>query len=225
MWKDIKTLKEKQEHIKNILNKGLCSSLKNERIEDYNDCMEAFKLHKDKTKLKGVIDICIISNKRNFRYYEFNLIKEDGSIIDISYRECFKKTSNEQDISFNLNTALRVAIESQIEYFKKNVENWKCDLCNSNDDIQIDHIILFKNLKENFLKNEINIPTIFENDYYNRAKFKEEDKEFENRWCEFHKNNSKLRTLCKQCNLTRKKTTFGIEKEKIKIKNPFINDD
>jgi len=222
MWKELKTLTAKKEHFKTILNKGLCSSLKNERLEHFIDCMEAFKLHPDNTKMEEVVDICIVSNKRNMTYYEFNLIKEDGSIIDISYRECFKKTSKEQDIAFNLNSALRVAIEPQIEYFKKNVKNWKCDLCSSNVDIQIDHITIFKDLKEEFLKNEINIPNIFGNDCYNRAKFKEDDKDFENRWCEYHKKNAKLRVLCKDCNLTRKKNGYIQQK---KIKNPFIEDD
>jgi hypothetical protein len=221
MLKDFKTLTKKTEYFKTILNRGLCSSLKNERVEDFNDCMEAFKLHPDNTKLEGVIDICIISNKRNMSYYEFNLIKEDGSIIDISYRECFKKRTKEQEIAFNLNSALRVAIEPQINDFKKNIKNWKCDLCNSNVDIQIDHIILFKKLKEDFLrsltaKNE-NIPNIYENDYYNRIIFTNKDKDFENRWCQYHKNNAKLRTLCKDCNLTK-------NQEK-KIKNLFIEDD
>jgi len=225
MWKDFKTLKSKQEYFKNILNKGLCSSLKNERIEDFNDCMEAFKLHSDNTKLEGVIDICIVSNKKSMLYYEFNLIKEDGSIIDISYRECFKKRTKEQEIAFNLNSALRVAIEPQIEDFKKNIKIWKCNLCNSNVDIQIDHITLFKNLKEDFLNNNlINIPNMYEKDYYNRSIFRNKDKDIENRWCEYHKNNAKLRTLCKECNLTRKKTTFNIKKETIKLINPFIED-
>jgi hypothetical protein len=223
MWKELRTLKAKEEYFKTILNKGLCSSLKNERLEDFNDCMEAFKLHPDNTKLEGVIDICIISNKRNMLYYEFNLIKEDGSINDISYRECFKKRTREQEIAFNLNSALRVAIEPQINNFKKNIKNWKCDLCNSNIDIQIDHITLFKDLSKDFLKNEImSIPNTYEKDYYNRPTFKEEDNDFESRWCEYHRKNAKLRTLCKDCNLTRKKN--GNIQEK-KIRNLFINDD
>lgn len=76
---------------------------------------------------------------------------------------------------------------------------------NKTNDIHIDHIILFKELTDNFLKNKINILTDFDDNYYNGSMFK--DKEFANEWFKYHLKHAKLRPLCKCCNLTRRKKT------------------
>ena len=60
--------------------------------EDFNDFMELFKNHPEyETKLKNVVDLCIIHNKKNKKYFEINLIKQDGSLEDISYLRCINK--------------------------------------------------------------------------------------------------------------------------------------
>ena len=187
------------------LNKGLCRSLKDERNEDFIDFMELFKYHPESdTKLRDVIDICIISNKKNKKYFELNLIKSNGEIEDISYRCCI----NERNNTFNLNRALRYAIEPQIQDFRYKNE-MKCSFCNSIDNVHIDHIIMFKNLVKEFLKlNSKSIPTDFDDKEYNGSKFKLKDKQFEEDWFIYHKNNAKLRCLCSKCNLSRKHDIF-----------------
>jgi len=202
MQKQFKTKKEKQKYFSNLLNKGLCDSLKNKRLDDYNDFIELFKNHPDyPNKLEEVVDICIVKNKLNNKAFELNLIKKDGTYDDISYIICISK----RNPYYDLNVALRNAIKNQILDFKNTIKKYECEFCGSNKEIQIDHEILFKKLTTEFLKTEQKIPNLFTKNYSNETKFRQEDKNFENRWFEYHKNNSKLRQLCKKCNLTRSK--------------------
>ena len=187
------------DYYKSKLNKGLSPSLKTEREDDFNDFMELFKNHPEyDTKLKDVVDLCIIRNKRNFKYFEINLIRADGTREDISYRCCI----NSRPTNYNINSALRYAIEPQIKAFRNSSE-LVCEFCKSIEDIQIDHIITFKDLTDCFLKNRKDIPTLFDDNDYNSCKFKLEDKRFENEWYIYHQNNAKLRCLCRKCNLAR----------------------
>ena len=76
------------------LNKGLCRSLMEERNEDFKDFIELFKYHPESdTKLRDVIDICIVSNERIKKYFELNLMKSNGEIEDISW-SCLGSTEH-----------------------------------------------------------------------------------------------------------------------------------
>ena len=192
---------QKTNYFKIRLNKGLCKSLKTERNEDFLDFMELFKNHPDHdTKIQDVKDLSIIHNKRNSKYFEINLIKSNGIVEDISYRCCI----NERNAYYNLNSALRYAIEPQIQEFRDKTR-LICSSCNSTENIQIDHIIMFKTLVSEFLKTFKDIPTDFDDNEYNGCKFKKDDNEFENKWCHFHKSNAQLQCLCLKCNLTKSK--------------------
>ena len=194
---------DKIKHYQQILNKGVCKSLLNEREEDYKELVELFKNHPEYPyKLRDLKDVCIVRNKRNSKYYEFNLIRNDATTEDISYRSCI----NERNINKNLYDAMRDCIDPQIQSFRKN-NIMKCEFCNETNDIHIDHIILFKELTDNFLKNKNKIPTDFDDNNYNGAMFKDKDTEFAEEWYNYHLENAQLRPLCKCCNLTRIKTT------------------
>lgn len=191
----------KTNYFKAKLRKGLCKSLKVERNEDFIDFMELFKNHPDyQTKLKDVIDLTIVFNKRNHNFFEINLVKSNGDIEDISYRYCI----NERCENYNLNSALRYTIEPQILEFRK-TNILICEFCNSKENIHIDHIILFKILANNFLKTKKYIPIDFDDNEYNGCKFKKEDEDFKNEWFDYHKHNAKLRCLCSKCNSQRAK--------------------
>lgn len=185
------------------LNKGLCKSLKKERNDDFNDFMELFKFHPESDmKLLDVIDLCIVNNKRNSKFFEINLIRSNGQKEDISYRCCI----NKRNTNYNLNQALRYAIEPQIKEFRDKNKN-KCVLCGSTNNIQIDHIIMFKNLVNDFLKKTSRpIPNEYDDSDFNAAKFKLEDKELEEEWFIYHKKNATLRCLCSKCNYSRRHT-------------------
>jgi len=194
---------DKIKHYQQILNKGACKSLLQEREEDYKELVELFQNHPEYPyKLRDLKDICIVRNKRNSKYYEFNLIREDGTTEDISYRSCI----NERNINKNLYDAMRDCIDPQIQSFRKN-NIMKCELCDKTKDIHIDHVILFKELTDNFLKNKKHIPTDFDDNNYNGAMFRDINKDFANEWFKYHLENAQLRPLCKCCNLTREKTT------------------
>ena len=86
-----------------------------------------------------------------------------------------------------------------------------CEMCGSHQNIQIDHVILFKQLYDNFLlQNTLPVPTQFDDNYYNSAMFKVDDVEFNNSWYEYHKKHCILRCLCSKCNLTRNKKNKNI---------------
>lgn len=195
--------KEKLEYFKNILNKGLNDSLLNNRKQDYDELMELFKKHPEyPSKLKGVIDLKIITNIRNSKYYEFNLIKDNGSIEDISYRCCIYTRNSNLDF---LN-AMRNSIKPQIKEFRFMSKN-KCEFCGDTSNIHIDHIYLFKYLVLDFKKlfDQKDIPITFDDGIDNIAIFKKEDKDFSDSWYEYHKTHATLRPLCKRCNLSRSK--------------------
>ena len=194
--------KEQVEYFKNILNKGLSDSLLNERKQDFEELMELFTKHPDyPSKLEGVIDMKIIRNKRNSKYYEFNLIKDNGSIEDISYRCCINTRKSNHDF---LN-AMRNCIKAQIQDFKRTAKK-QCEFCKDTNNIHIDHIYMFKYLVCDFLTlfDETNVPTSFDNGIDNSAIFKQKDKKFSDTWYLYHKTNATLRPLCSKCNLSRK---------------------
>ncbi len=65
-----------------------------------------------------------------------------------SYISCIKKPSKDT----NLKNAMRYAISNQILEYKNSYEkdNLICETCNSKDEIQVDHVILFKQLYYDF---------------------------------------------------------------------------
>jgi hypothetical protein len=101
---------------------------------------------------------------------------------------------------------MRDCIDPQIQSFRKN-NIMKCELCDKTKDIHIDHVILFKELTDNFLKNKKHIPTDFDDNNYNGVMFRDINKDFADEWFKYHLENAQLRPLCKCCNLTREKTT------------------
>ncbi len=166
--------------------------------------MEIFKSHPNYPELfSNVVDVSIAYNKINpKKCYELQLIKSNKTSEAVSYRKCFQKSSTDN----SLKMAMRYAFKDQILDYRDSCDELICDFCRSEQNIQIDHVILFKNLYEDFLKeNTFKIPTSFDYTYYNSAKFKEFDKEFVNSWSNYHKKHAILRCLCNKCNQKRSK--------------------
>ena len=187
-----------------INNLGLCSSIKKKDELFYDELMEIFKLHPDYPGVcLNVVDVAIAYNKINpKKCYELQLIYDNKTSQPVSYRKCFVKTRKDNDLKH----AMRYAIVDQILEFKNNCDELICAICGSEDYIQVDHIILFKTLYDDFLQqNTLPIPTTFDNTYYNSAKFKDVDKEFVNSWSKYHKEHAILRCLCNKCNQSRSK--------------------
>lgn len=148
---------------------------------------------------------------RSFRnHIELNLLRVDGSKMDISWLTCVsgKPTS----IEANLKEAMRVAIEDQIDHFRKSEfePTKKCEECGNDlisiEDTHVDHEVHFQTLVKEFQAMYGPYPTIFDDESMtHRAKFKPSDAKFSESWKQFHKEKAKLRLLHVRCNLTRKK--------------------
>jgi len=197
------TQKAQFEYFGKILNKGLCSSLVTQRPNDYKEMMLLFTKHPDYPhKTRDVVDMNITQNTLNHKAFQFNLIRNDGTIEDISYRNCISKPQeNHKFIG-----AMRDYIKPQIKSFR-NLNEMKCQFCGETDNIHIDHIYMFKNLMIDFLLINPNKPTLFNENTDNQYVFRLEDvatHEYANKWYEYHKLNATLRPLCATCNLSRK---------------------
>ena len=112
----MKTKKEQLEYFKKMINNtGLCCSLKTHYPFVYEKLMELFLTHPDyPTKTVNVVDIAIIKNKINPKYFELQLIKSNRDTDNISYLACINKPNNTK----SLKEAMRFAIVSQILEFK-----------------------------------------------------------------------------------------------------------
>jgi hypothetical protein len=198
------TKKAQEEYYKKILNKGFSNSLVKERPKDYEDLMELFKKHPEyPDKIKDVVDIMVVKNKRNSRYYAFEIIKQNGTVEDISYTCCINPRKENHDFI----TAMRNSIQPQINDFRKKAKR-ECEICkNDNTEIHIDHIYMFKYLVNDFLAlvDKTEIPNEFDDHTDKTAIFKKKDIDFNNKWYTYHLNNATLRPLCAKCNLSRRK--------------------
>jgi len=195
------TQKAQFEYFGKILNKGLCSSLVTQRPNDYKEMMLLFTKHPEYPyKTRDVVDMNITQNTLNHKAFQFNLIRKDGTIEDISYRSCISKPQeNHKFIG-----AMRDCIKPQIKTFR-NLNEMKCEFCGETENIHIDHIYMFKNLMIDFLLINPNKPTLFNENSDNQHVFRVEDAKYANKWYEYHKLNATLRPLCAACNLCRKR--------------------
>ena len=202
---NIELMNRKLDYFKTKINEiGLCSSIKNEHNEFYNELMDMFKSHPNYSKLfLNVVDVSIAYNKINpIKCYELQLMKSNKTPEAVSYRKCFQKPTKNIDLKH----AMRYSIKNQILDYRDSCDELICEKCGSEQNIQIDHMILFKNLYDDFLsQNTLTIPTEFDNTYFNSAKFKNDDVEFKNSWDEYHKKHAILRCLCNKCNQKRSK--------------------
>ena len=195
------TQKAKIEYFKKILDKGVCSSLVKERPTDYREMMELFANHPEYPyKTRDVVDMNITRNTLNRTAFQFNLIRKNGEIEDISYRYCISKPRENHKFL----DAMRNCIKPQIWTFRNNLNDVKCELCKKTENIHIDHIYMFKNLVIDFLIINPDKPHVFNDSSDNTYVFRSEDVEYANKWYEYHKLNATLRPLCAKCNLTRK---------------------
>tara|TARA_R110002096_G_scaffold414849_1_gene616166 strand:- start:43 stop:726 length:684 start_codon:yes stop_codon:yes gene_type:complete len=211
--KIFKTKKEIEDHFKKGKDKfkGRTSLLENDE-ELMKDFFELSKHHDEfNNKTKGMIDIIIKDN--GFGHNAYFIIKENQTEdLDISYLHCVKminkKNVKEYLLKKNLTSAMRFAIYPQIQSFRLLHHIKECELCRNEHQIEVDHIILFMELKKDFLIiNKLPIPERFD-DHPTRffSVFKPDNKEFEKSWADYHKEHAQLRFLCQRCNRTRFKT-------------------
>lgn len=193
---------------------GITNDIKNHNIEAYK-YFTNFLLprHEDYyNKTKNMKNLGIQYNK--FKNYEMYVLNEDNSKNIFSWLHCCNQRSSKLD---DLSSAMRNTISSQIGQYKIHNKNLSCSFCNTKEDIHIDHITQFIELQKGFLEStDLLAPKQFNKNDFNSKIFKPEDEDFRREWFVFHLKHSKLRPLCKRCNVKRKKS-------KVKMKDIKIN--
>jgi hypothetical protein len=167
--------------------------------ERYNFLFEIINVHNEKDlKIGSGIEYFYFVNDK-YGNDQLRIMHTDGTDIECScsYSKITMKDKQQQ----KLNSALRHSINDQIQEFKENKE-LKCATCGDTDKCEVDHIIPFHILRDNFIKtfDPLRIPTEFNDDTTGKAIFKEKDLQFENEWQQYHRQNATYQILCKTCN-------------------------
>jgi hypothetical protein len=211
--KIFKTQKDCEIYTRKILTElGMTNSVKIKNEEYFNFLLLLCKRHPYYLeKLNKFVDFQIYQDALNKRGLALNIVNNDNTYTEISWRICISGKGKSQKTLFN--SALRQCISYQIKEFRDSSDLSYCRECNCSLNDKTPHIdhheIQFIKLVENFL--ELNKETIVIPVEYNKKNitfetlFKDEDiwigKLFEN----YHLQNATLRVLCETCNLTREK--------------------
>lgn len=181
---------------------------------DPNDPLwpELLKRHPNHVEKVGCgIDFFFVTqNKVNTKALQLNIQRIDGSIIDLSWRNCVDgKVKTQKQMLYD---AMRLAISDQTQSFKAGAvfeDRFQCQICGCHVDkthlAHVDHLISFKSIVEVFLKDKVAPCEFTDCRISHAAKFKDSDRQFEREWQEFHSVHASLRILCAKCNLSRSK--------------------
>ena len=191
---------------------GICNNIKEkypiyfnyfkELLENYPEKYEKDKIKKD--KIKNMINLKIDKNNK-YKTLTLFYTNDNENYDDVSYNKCIRNKKGLKEIKIDfLNKALRDIIEPQILDFKKKCNyDFECEFCkvrgSDSNEFHVDHITHFSILKNSFFKIYNLKP---ENITYDRVELYVilHDKQIEINWFNYHKDNCKLRILCKKCN-------------------------
>ena len=204
---DFDTNKELLEYtIRLIRQVGLCTSVKQTHPDIYTFFVSLFQRHpkKEEKEVSLITDISIRRFPKANPYqalaigdHTFFIIKNNGTEDTISWNTCVNGKIN--PIEKRLNWVMRHAIQQQIRDFKARNPN-PCEFCNATVNLTVDHIIKFKQLKDDFIILNPVYPTEFSKNELSQEVFRDEDKEYSELWQNYHYTNATLRILCKDCN-------------------------
>jgi hypothetical protein len=130
---------------------------------------------------------------RKFSGVSVRAVSREGESIDWSLRNAV--SGHLPGVHTQLTLAMRLAIRPQIVTFRNG--NRKCERCYSFEDIEIDHVVPFKELMQKFLSLNPH-PQVF---HYTASgwQFCREHAEYEKAWIEHHRKYCVLRPLCSGC--------------------------
>jgi len=211
--KTFKTQSECEQFSRKILTElGITESVKLKNEEYFKFLILLCKRHpRYVEKFNKFIDFQVYQDILNKRGLALNIINNDGTFTEISWKKCVTGKNNLMKTDFNL--ALRQCISYQIKEFKDTSDLSYCRECNCslhNKIINIDHhLTQFKQLVEDFLdvyKETITIPNEYNKKPLTFEKlFKDEDVFIGKLFEQYHLKYATLRVLCETCNLTRDK--------------------
>ena len=211
--KTFKTQTECENYTRSILTElGITDSVKIKNEEYFKFLFLLCKRHPHHIdKLNKFVDFQIYQDALNKKALALNIINNDKTYTEISWRICVTGTGKSSKTLFN--SALRYCITYQIKEFRDASDLSYCRECNCfliDKTIHIDHYeTQFIKLVEDFM--ELNKETIIMPSEYNKkeltfeTKFKDEDIWIGKLFEQYHSENATLRVLCETCNLTRKK--------------------
>lgn len=214
---EYKTQREFEKYVKKIIYEdiGICNDIKNTYPEKYYILVKILERHpRFKFKTKNMSNIKIVHDKLNKKALKTLIINNGGKDIDISWKCAI--TGKHKSKKYDLTSALRSSIDTQIYQFRKEHINDYCQICGSTERLEVDHDdtknSTFAELKLNFInyikKNtDIEIPNKFGelNDDTHRRDFLKKDTAFKDKWLKYHKEHASLRILCRTCNIHRNK--------------------
>jgi 5-methylcytosine-specific restriction endonuclease McrA len=132
------------------------------------------------------------------KYRPFYRTTPDGKWDTFSVNKCFSQKERTQENK--VFQALRYEIDDQIKIYR--LQNPCCSECKNKTfkDLEVDHIIPFKELRDNWLsQHDIKkIDTEKEG-----VKILLSDSDLKKSWKEYHMENCSLQTLCKECHLAK----------------------
>jgi len=191
------TQKELKNQFRERINRiGICDNIKDLYPEDYIHFLNIFKRHPDyPERFIGLINVGIKPNVQ-FKNLEVYIIYEDSIKTVSVMKTCITGRKKPKYL-----IAMRVAIQQQIYEYKQQQIDFKCEICNNKENIQIDHKIPFHKLVFNFHEVcNLEKPTNFGCLSNNMKCFLPENLEYEIAWYQYHKQNAILRMLCQSCN-------------------------
>lgn len=182
----------KRAEIRNkIISIGITDDIFVKSPDEYQFFYDLLKTHPNaNTKLDNMKTIGIRTNP-TFKQLELFILYNDGTRDSISYNKCLGVKRN------HLLQAARQAIVNQILLAKDNLGD-ECEICKSQVKLQVDHVIKFECIFDEFKKSMHYIPTEFKSLDDGRHEFI--DEEYKITWCSYHEDRAKYRLLCQKCN-------------------------
>ncbi len=188
-----------------IYNKiGVCTDVEKKHPEHFQFLMDFLSRHPDFTsKITGMERIDIQKNALG-NGNEIIIVKQPLNEC-ISWKIALNGKVPCADA--DLIQSLRNVVSEQVIAFRKDSPEQKCEMCSSDDKLEVDHIHHFHKLSTDFLSTRNYRPSKFSKmtDGTNRVCFHSSDKEFEDAWKEYHFKSATLRLLCRGCNSKRGK--------------------
>lgn len=187
---------------------GLTQSLATNFPSAYDFFRALFQRHPeaDRKQVSQIVDIHLqkfpkaqMMHPLPISDHQFVIVKADGTTDTISWMSCINQAVTSPDKI--LIWAMRYAVKQQIRDYKFRNRDKPCQLCGSRENLTVDHVQKFRDLKAVFLASHPNPPTQFAKNADNQNMFRREDFEFERQWQYFHRNNAVLRILCYHCNV------------------------
>jgi len=125
---------------------------------------------------------------------------------DFSYKKCL---GSKPSVLNDLSAAMRKAVVAQVVDFRDSnfIELMNCELCGqpiSRDDLHIDHVKPFREIRDSFLNaDHYPVPVVFDRSGEGVV-FLSDDWQFSRAWCLFHLGEAVLRCVHSACNLSRR---------------------